>query len=203
MLLREIYEFSFDTMKNLTNLSWAGFMMYYFLSSIQSYIFLTKIEYPRIGPILLRIQFLLFYSLITFPWLISTVFWTVLINDFIRDDLVGRLLQINFHAFNFVLMITEIIISSNPVSNYGWLFPLVCSYMYGFSVATLKFCFNVKWYDANNYNCRPYAFLEYLFEETTFGVKVLAVILETFLLILLYFLSYGLIFLKNKMFYMF
>jgi hypothetical protein len=49
-------------------------------------------------------------------------------------------------------------------------------------------------------NCRPYAFLEYLFEETSFGIKVLAVLLETFLLIFLYFLSFGLIFLKNNRF---
>jgi hypothetical protein len=145
LLIREIHEFSFDTMKNLTNLSWAGFMMYYFLSSFQTYIFVTNIKYPRIGPILLKIQFLLFSALITFPWLVTIVFWTVLIDDFIRNDFRERLLQINFHAFNFVLMITEIIISSNPVNKFSWVFPLACSYMYAFLVAILKFCFNVKW----------------------------------------------------------
>jgi hypothetical protein len=80
------------------------------------------------------------------PWIVSSVFWTILIDNCINETLFGRRERFVFHASNIVLVISETMVSQTTLSIYAFVYPLSAIYIYVAYTAFLHFQFAVDRY---------------------------------------------------------
>lgn len=139
LLVVEIISYSPSTLLYLTNLSWLGFVIYNSLSLIHQN---NPHNSNSLSAILIDI---IYPTIVTLPWVVSLTFWMLLSDTFINDNGGGKLESLNFHLLNLLIMITELVVYSGVLKLYGWIWPLICGYLYIGYLSLMHYTFNFDW----------------------------------------------------------
>ena len=169
VLIGNAYYFHDASFRFFTDLGWLGITLYFTLAMI---------PLDRIQPLYHYLK----ATVLTFPWIVTLVFWSLLYQDFLGANLLGRFFLGAPHSLNLILILTELVFGNDRLERNEVVYPLVTIYLYLAYSAVWKVT-GTPW---------PYSFMDDLFASewwiivlTFFGLSVAVGIAFS--------LSYGLI----------
>jgi hypothetical protein len=110
--------------KFLTHWSWVGLLLYFSAAVIISLNENRIMKYSFTK--LFVIYDILFATVITIPWMVTIIFWSILNSIYTaRQDAIGRFDALNPHTFNLILILIEIILCKSIPGKYDISYPLI------------------------------------------------------------------------------
>ncbi|KAI8925105.1 hypothetical protein BC831DRAFT_427148 [Entophlyctis helioformis] len=166
----------------LTNLSWMGIAAYFFVASFASFYALKhgpSAQAPKGLVWTVENLFSLSYCL---SWVVSLIFWTLLVGVLATSSPMQFYIRVNAHALNFVFMQADLWLNNIPVPLFRVFVFTGTLFLYSGLTYLLKYAFDTPW---------PYPFFNALDIKDKPAPAVVGILIFTFIFTIVFVLAWA------------